>query len=253
MIALSVNVNKVATLRNSRGGDKPSVLWAASTCIATGCQGITVHPRADQRHIRPSDVREVAAMLKDHPGIEYNIEGDARSDLLDLAIDVKPDQCTLVPVHPGEVTSDHGYRFPEDAESLRAPVTRLKDAGIRVSIFVEAGVENLEIAREIGVDRIEFYTGPFAESYANTEEHGARVFQSHIATATAAVKLGMGINAGHDLDLENLTLYRDLPGLAEVSIGHAIMCDALESGLAPTVRNYLNVLAGQPAPARGQA
>lgn len=255
MIALSVNINKVATLRNSRGGDRPSVLWAARTCIEAGCQGITVHPRADERHIRPADVRELAALLKDHPGIEYNIEGDARPDLLDLATEVKPNQCTLVPTTPGEITSDHGYRFPEDAKELSEPVARLKDAGIRVSIFVEAGVENLEAAREIGVDRIELYTGPFADLSAVASAEGEaperradrlqEVFETHIATANDARALGMGVNAGHDLDLNNLTLYRTLPGLAEVSIGHAIICDALEMGLAPTVRAYLDVLAGR--------
>lgn len=244
MIALSVNVNKVATLRNARGGDRPSVLWAAEKCIDAGAQGVTVHPRADERHIRPADVREMAEFLKAHPEIEYNIEGDPRPDWMELVLEVAPHQATLVPVRPGEVTSDHGYRFPEDAVALAPHIARLKDAGIRTSIFVDAGVERLEVAKEIGVDRIELYTGPFAWAFEAGQGEGRARYEELRATAEEAVGLGFGINAGHDLDLENLVMMRDLPGLAEVSIGHALMCDALEMGLAAAVKAYLNVLAG---------
>lgn len=242
MIRLSVNVNKVATLRNSRGGNLPSVEWAVETCLSAGAHGITVHPRADERHIRPGDVRSVARMLEGRSGIEYNIEGDPRPDWLDLVLEVRPDQATLVPVRPGEVTSDHGFTFPADAELLREPVRRLKEAGIRVSIFVEAGVANLAVARELGVDRIELYTGPFAHVFEQDVGRARDLFKQHIATAEEALALGLGINAGHDLNLRNLAMYRDLPGLAEVSIGHAIICDALEMGLSRAVRAYLRVL-----------
>lgn len=243
MIRLSVNVNKIATLRNSRGGDEPSVLRATQTCIDAGAHGITVHPRADLRHIRPDDVLSLADMLKDHPDVEYNIEGDPRRDWLDLVLAVRPHQATLVPVRPGEVTSDHGYTFPDDAGDLREPVARLTEAGIRVSVFVEAGVPNLDLARKLGIDRIELYTGPFAHAFDADPDQAREHFDRHAATARKALDAGLGINAGHDLNLRNLVMYRSLPGLAEVSIGHAIVCDALEIGLAATVRAYLHVLA----------
>jgi pyridoxine 5-phosphate synthase len=243
MINLSVNVNKVATLRNSRGGARPSVEWAVATCIAAGARGITVHPRADRRHITPEDVRSVAARLGEHPGVEYNIEGDPRRDWMELVLEVRPTQATLVPVSPGEITSDHGYRFAEDRKALEGPVGRLREAGIRVSAFVDAGAGNLEIARAIGIDRIELYTGPFAEAYEAGGEAGAAAhWESLRSTATRAVELGLGVNAGHDLDLNNLKLMRRLPGLQEVSIGHALIADALEMGLAAAVRAYLDAL-----------
>ena len=248
MIALSVNVNKVATLRNSRGGKRPSVAWAVRTCIAAGARGITVHPRADQRHITPGDVREIAGIVRRHRGIEYNIEGDARPDLIDLVLQVRPDQCTLVPTTPGEVTSNHGWRFERDAGMLRGPIGRLKDAGIRVAAFVDAGVEDLELGRELGLDRIELYTEPYAIACEEGNSQARQAFDLLAATARDAVRLGMGVNAGHDLDLNNLGRLLDLPGLAEVSIGHALISDALQMGLEAAVRAYLGVLAGQSPP-----
>lgn len=243
MLSLSVNVNKVATLRNSRGGTRPSLAWAVETCIAAGAQGITVHPRADRRHITPEDVRSTAWQLKRHAGVEYNIEGDPREEWIDLVLEVKPTQATLVPVSPGEITSDHGYRFRDDRSSLEPTVSRLKAAGIRVSAFVDPWAEDLEIAKAIGIDRIEIYTGPFALAYEEGGEAGAERDWAMIREISArAKKAGLGINAGHDLDLRNLTLMRRLEGLREVSIGHALIADALEMGLSRAVRAYLEVL-----------
>lgn len=243
MIKLSVNVNKVATLRNSRGGRRPSVEWAVETCIAAGAHGITVHPRADRRHITPEDVRSVAAHLKDHPGIEYNIEGDPREEWIELVLEVRPTQATLVPVTPGEITSDHGFRFAEDRESLEPIVRRLKQSGIRVAAFVDPWAKDLEIARDLGIDRIEIYTGPFAMAYEEGGEVGAgRDWKMICEIAARAGALGLGVNAGHDLDLKNLRLMRRLEGLQEVSIGHALIADALEMGLDAAVGAYLTAL-----------
>lgn len=243
MIKLSVNVNKVATLRNSRGGTRPSVEWAVATCIQAGAQGITVHPRADARHITPDDVRSVAAQLRSHPRVEYNIEGDPRPEWIDLVLEVRPTQATLVPVSPGEITSDHGYRFEQDAAALEEPLRRLREAGIRVSAFVDPGVGHLERAKSIGIDRIELYTGPFAHDYEEGGESAARSeWEKMLETAERARGAGLGINAGHDLDLKNLSLMKRLPGLMEVSIGHALIADALEMGLAAAVRAYLRAL-----------
>ena len=242
MISLSVNVNKVATLRNSRGGERPSPAWAARVCIAAGAQGITVHPRADQRHIRPEDVREIAGIVKEHPTVEFNIEGDPRPDWIDLVLEVAPHQATLVPVKPGEITSDHGYRFPQDSDSLRDPVARIKDRGLRVSVFAEAGVQGLAEAKALGIDRIELYTEPYARASEMGATEARSSFDLFAATAREAARLGLGVNAGHDLDLRNLPLFSTLPGLCEVSIGHALMSDALEMGLDAAVREYLSVL-----------
>jgi len=245
VIRLSVNVNKVATLRNSRGGQVPSVREASSACLAAGAGGITVHPRLDQRHIRPDDVRELAELLREPRtrGVELNIEGDPRRDWLALVHEVKPDQATLVPVRPGEVTSEAGWR-EQDATGLPAVIGELHRAGIRVSVFVDATVAAVEWARRVSADRIELYTEPFAAAYARSPEEGRAVFGEHVRAAERAHALGLGINAGHDLDLQNLTLYRTLPHLDEVSIGHALMSRALFVGLERTVREYLQVLAG---------
>ena len=232
MINLSVNVNKVATLRNSRGEDVPNVVQAVQTCINTGAQGITVHPREDQRHIKPHDVYEIAEMVT----VEYNIEGDPRPDLLDMAIEVRPDQCTLVPVTPGEVTSDHGWDLTVEGEGLKPVIQRLKDAGIRVGLFSGTGLHQIELAKEVGADRVEFYTAPYA--WAKTEQEIAHEFGLLVKAAEKAVSLGLGINAGHDLNLENLPRMRNLPGLREVSIGHHLMAHALYVGLEQSVKDY---------------
>lgn len=243
MVRLSVNVNKVATLRNSRGGTSPSVLEAVETCIAAGAPGITVHPRADERHIRASDVREIARLLRSrYKGIEFNIEGDPRRDLLDLVHEVRPDQCTLVPVVPGEITSQAGWqrggadRIPEVVSALRA-------AGIRVSLFVDPEPDPIQWAASIGAHRVELYTEPFARAFERGAAEARQSFGRYAAAAEHAAAAGIGVNAGHDLDLDNLVLFRSLPHLDEVSIGHAIMSRALFVGLATVVREYLAVLA----------
>ena len=239
---LSVNVNKVATLRNSRGGSVPSVLEAARVCLAAGSPGITVHPRADARHITFGDVREIAAELKPLKGrIELNIEGDPRPDLLALAEEVDPDQFTLVPVRAGEITSQAGWDPSGDSAGMRAVVRRLKDAGIRVSIFVDPDEAAVRWASSVGGDRIELYTEPFAKAFHAGRGHDS--FDTYARAARLAHELGLGVNAGHDLDLDNLRLFRDLPHLDEVSIGHALISHALYVGLERAVRDYLFALA----------
>jgi pyridoxine 5-phosphate synthase len=238
---LSVNVNKVATLRNSRGGSVPSVVEATRVCLAAGTPGITVHPRADARHITFADVRDIGAELVPLKGrIELNIEGDPRPDLLALAEDVRPDQFTLVPVRSGEITSQAGWDPSSDAGELRVVVRRLKDAGIRVGIFVDPDEAAVRWAAAAGGDRIELYTEPFARAFH--AGRGAESFDTYAKAARTAHELGLGVNAGHDLDLDNLTLFRDLPYLDEVSIGHALISHALYVGLDRAVRDYLSAL-----------
>jgi pyridoxine 5-phosphate synthase len=245
MIRLSVNVNKVATLRNSRGGSVPSVVDAVEACLRAGAQGITVHPRADRRHITPDDVRNVAQALQgSRPPIEYNIEGDARPDLLELVAEVAPDQCTLVPVLPGEITSQAGWTRGPDADRLPGVVADLKSRNVRVSLFVDANAAGIDLAAAVGADRVELYTEPFARAFERGLDAARRSFEIYAAAAERARSHGLGVNAGHDLDLENLTLFRDLPHLDEVSIGHAIVSRALFHGLAPVVREYVAVLGG---------
>jgi pyridoxine 5-phosphate synthase len=245
MIRLSVNVNKVATLRNSRGGREPSVLEAVECCLAAGAPGITVHPRADERHIRPQDVRDIARALEGRrPAIEFNIEGDPRPDLLELVHEVRPDQCTLVPVVPGEITSHGGWRPGKSGERLPEVVAALRSQGIRVSVFVDPLPNSIEWAAEVRADRVELYTEPFARAFEAGPESARRSFDGFADAARLAKARGLGINAGHDLDLENLTLFRTLPHLDEVSIGHAIISRALFRGLSTVVREFLDVLAG---------
>jgi pyridoxine 5-phosphate synthase len=245
MARLSVNVNKVATLRNSRGGRVPSVLEAVAVCLAAGSPGITVHPRADRRHITPEDVRDIAHELRENaPGVEYNIEGDPRPELLELVHEVRPDQCTLVPVAPGEITSHAGWQPgalpPQTVEGLRS-------RGIRVSLFVDATPPSIRWAATTGADRVELYTEPFGRAFEDGPDAAARSFAGYVEVAQLAHSLGLGVNAGHDLDLVNLVLFRELPFLDEVSIGHAIMSRALFVGLSTVVREYLDVLAARGA------
>lgn len=244
MIRLSVNVNKVATIRNSRGGSTPRLLDAVDACLAAGAMGITVHPRADRRHITPDDVHDIArALAAARPAVEYNIEGDPRSELLDLVSRIGPDQCTLVPVTPGEITSHRGWRPGPGAEGLAAVIGTLKARGIRVSLFVEPDAAAVAFAAECSADRVELYTEPFARAFERGQAEAERSFARYVSAAEQAHRLGMGINAGHDLDLENLRLFRDLPHLDEVSIGHAIISRAIFVGLERVVGEYLSVLA----------
>ncbi len=244
MIRLSVNVNKVATLRNARAGRVPSVVDAVEACIAAGAPGITVHPRADRRHIGPDDVREIARTLSGvAPRVEYNIEGDPRPELLDLVDEVRPDQCTLVPVLPGEITSQAGWQPGPYTERMPEIVRRLHGLGVRVSLFVDARADPIEWAASVGADRVELYTEPYARAFERGHEFARRSLASYADAARLAHSLGLGVNAGHDLDLANLVVFRDLPFLDEVSIGHAVISRALFVGLSAVVREYLAVLA----------
>lgn len=242
-VRLSVNVNKVATLRNSRGGAVPSVVAAVDTCIAAGAPGITVHPRADQRHITPGDVRDIAARLAPlRDAVEFNIEGDPRADLIDLVLEVRPHQCTLVPVQPGEITSQAGWSADTSSERLVAVIRRLQLERIRVSLFVDPQEAPVRWAKHVGADRVELYTEPYARDFAAGGATRSAAFSAYAAAAELAHSLGMGINGGHDLDLDNLPLFRTLPHLDEVSIGHALISRALFTGLDRAVRDYLDVL-----------
>jgi pyridoxine 5-phosphate synthase len=246
MTALSVNVNKIAVLRNSRGGDEPDVVRAARACIAAGCQGITVHPRPDRRHIRPDDVRALAALCTG--GIEFNIEGNGFAlpregypGLFALVRETRPAQCTLVPDGDAQITSDHGFDLRADAARLRPLIAELKSCGARVSLFMDAGSPDIARAVELGADRVELYTGPYAAAFARGDH--SRELAACVASAEAARAAGLGVNAGHDLDQANLpVLQAAIPYLDEVSIGHALIGDALYAGLAPTVRAYLQIL-----------
>ena len=248
MIALSVNVNKIATLRNSRGGDIPDMLTAVDTCVAAGAQGITVHPREDQRHIRPTDVQDIAERLKEintqkRANIEYNIEGDPRPDLIDRVLRTKPTQCTLVPVVTGEITSHTVWDIRKDGDMLKPIIKALKNADIRVSLFSGTDVEQIARTHDIGADRIELYTAPYAMAQTKPEiEHEFALLEN---AAVKAVDLGLGVNAGHDLNLENLPLMQKLTGLLEVSIGHHLMADALYIGLEAAVNAYRRALGQQ--------
>jgi pyridoxine 5-phosphate synthase len=241
MVRLSVNVNKIATVRNSRGGSVPSVLQAVRVCVDAGAPGITVHPRADARHITAADVHEVSAWLQTLGGrVEFNIEGDPRPDLLHMVHEVKPTQCTLVPVKPGEITSQAGWSPHTPREEMAAIVRGLQSDGIRVSIFVDPEEAPIRWAADIGADRVELYTEPFARAFERGA--GRASFEAYASAARLAASLGLGVNAGHDLDLENLVFFRDLPHLDEVSIGHALVSHALFVGLERSVRDYLEAL-----------
>nr|WP_199045394.1 pyridoxine 5'-phosphate synthase [Dyella sp. ASV24] len=246
MTLLSVNVNKIAVLRNSRGGVEPDVLRAAHACMDAGCGGITVHPRPDQRHIRPDDVRALAAITRGR--VEYNIEGNpfapARGSypgLIELAREVRPTQVTLVPDGDGQITSDHGFDLTRDIDTLKPLVAALRDIGCRVSLFVDSGATGFDAALAIGVQRIEIYTGPYAEAFE--DGHVQEELERCADTARRAQQAGLAVNAGHDLSQANLGTFKAaIPGLAEVSIGHALVGEALYEGLTTTVRKYLQIL-----------
>nr|AIA13472.1 Pyridoxal phosphate biosynthesis protein PdxJ [uncultured bacterium] len=240
MTKLSVNLNKVALLRNSRDIGRPSVTRAAEICLKAGAHGLTLHPRPDERHARASDVNELAELLKHAPDVEFNVEGNPFPQFMELVRRVKPTQCTLVPDSPEALTSDHGWNLDEDAERLRPIIEELKRLGIRVSLFMDADSSHIERAREIGADRVELYTEPYAASYGSAEsETILSQFRDAAARAQAA---GLGVNAGHDLNLENLGKFCSIPNVLEVSIGHALIADALELGLFDAVSAYLKIL-----------
>jgi pyridoxine 5-phosphate synthase len=235
--ALSVNLNKVALVRNTRHLGIPSVTRAATLCLEAGAAGITVHPRPDERHIRAGDVHDLAALLKAWPDREFNIEGNPFHNLMDFVRQVRPHQVTFVPDSEGQFTSDHGWTFPQDAERLKPLIDEAKALGARVSLFMDPIPEAMAPAKAVGADRVELYTETYASAYGTPNQ--TEVLSAFKATAEAALKAGLGINAGHDLNRDNLhTFLTTVPGVQEVSIGHALIADALEIGYTETVRAY---------------
>lgn len=236
MTKLSVNINKVATLRNARGGNNPDVIRVALDCEQFGAQGITVHPRPDERHIRHQDVFDLRPRLT----TEFNIEGYPHDDFCDLVLQVQPAQVTLVPDAPDQLTSNHGWNTKVYADFLRPIIGRFKEKGIRVSVFVDADKEMVRYAKDLGADRVELYTEPYAANYARNREEAIAPF---IEAARYCKEIGLGLNAGHDLSLQNLAYFHQcIPWTDEVSIGHALICDALYMGLKETIQQYLNCL-----------
>lgn len=236
MTKLSVNINKVATLRNARGGNNPDVVRVALDCEKFGAQGITVHPRPDERHIRHQDVFDLRPRLS----TEFNIEGNPSDDFCSLVLKAKPDQVTLVPDAPDQLTSNHGWNTIKHEAFLRDVVGRFKAAGIRVSIFIDAQPLLADYAKKVGADRVELYTEPYAVNYAANREEAIAPF---VQTAIHCREIGLGLNAGHDLSLQNLAYFhQQIPWADEVSIGHALICDALYLGLRETISEYLACL-----------
>jgi pyridoxine 5-phosphate synthase len=244
MAKLSVNVNKVATLRNTRDTGYPSIVRLATIALDAGAAGITVHPRPDQRHIRAGDVRDLARLLRSYPSAEFNIEGNPFHGYMELVREVRPAQCTLVPDEPEAVTSNQGWTLDARTLARLTPVVaELKSLGCRVSLFVDPDVGAMQPAATLGADRVELYTEPYAAAHA--AGNGRRVADAFAAAATAARAQGLGVNAGHDLNLENLPpLIQAIPFLAEVSIGHALIGDAMEFGMAETVKRYVVAAGG---------
>lgn len=236
MTKLSVNINKVATIRNARGGNNPDVLKVAVDCEKFGAQGITVHPRPDERHIRYQDVRDIKPQIT----TEFNIEGNPIDKYIKLVLEVKPTQVTLVPDADNQITSNHGWDTVANKGFLTDVIGQFKEAGIRTSIFVDAEPKMVEAARMCGTDRIELYTEPYAAGYEANREEAIKPF---VEAAEVAREVGLGLNAGHDLSLQNLTYFhQNIPWLDEVSIGHALICDALYFGLEDTIKRYLACL-----------
>lgn len=236
MTKLSVNINKIATLRNARGGNNPNLIQVAKDCERFGAQGITVHPRPDQRHVRYQDVYD----LKQTVTTEFNIEGYPSERFMELVLDVKPEQVTLVPDPPEAITSDNGWDTVNDAEELIPITTKLKAAGIRVSVFANPDIKIIEGAKNCGVDRVELYTGPYADNFEVNKE---KAVSDYLLAGNKAKELGIGLNAGHDLDLTNLAFLKaTIPHMDEVSIGHALVCDAIYYGLENTIQLYLRQL-----------
>ena len=243
MTKLSVNLNKIALIRNSRQTSIPNLIEAADVCVNSGADGITIHPRPDMRHARPADVYELA----DHLNVEFNIEGNPLAEkseeypgFLELVKKVKPTQCTLVPDDPEQLTSDHGFDLRIKNSRLAQTISQLQDLGIRVSLFLDPEILQVELAKEIGTDRIELYTGPYAEAYGTPKEEV--IYKNYFKAAKIAQEIGLGLNAGHDLNLENLKKFVQVPGLQEVSIGHALIVDAIYMGLSNAVKKYKRIL-----------
>jgi pyridoxine 5-phosphate synthase len=242
MTKLSVNVNKIALLRNQRGVGYPSVVECAKICLDAGAAGITVHPRPDQRHIRPGDVYELAELLRSYPSAEFNIEGNPFYEYLSYARDVKPTQCTLVPDSPEASTSDHGWDIVRDSPRLMPCVDEIKSVGSRVSLFMDAHAQTMIEAKQLGADRVELYTEPYAHGFATGNLNAVDPFAE---AAKRAAEVGLGVNAGHDLSLDNLGFFLErVPNVLEVSIGHAFVSDALKFGLSETTKKYCAICEG---------
>ena len=238
MTALSVNLNKVALVRNTRSIGIPSVTHAAVLALEAGADGITVHPRPDGRHVRANDVAELAGLLRRWPAAEFNIEGNPFHGLMEYVAQVRPHQCTFVPDETGAFTSDHGWNLPADAERLAPLIAEAKSLGARVSLFMDPLPDAMRLAAQLGAERVELYTEPYAQSFGTARE--AEVVRQYAVAAEAALVVGLGVNAGHDLNRANLAPFLAVvPGVDEVSIGHALIADAIEFGLATTVRMYL--------------
>ena len=247
MVALSINLNKIALIRNSREGNYPNVISHAQLCIDEGVEGITVHPRPDQRHIRPIDVRQLNQLVSPLSTVEFNIEGNPFAPSLGdypgfiaLVKESQPEQCTLVPDNNDQLTSDHGFDLNITGEQLMPIIQDLKARGIRVALFMDPDPAQIQLAAQVGADRVELYTGPYAAAWGT--DNLDRLFQRHLAAAELATSLGMGVNAGHDLNLDNLAKFASIPSLLEVSIGHAFTVDSLAMGMTNALRAYKTLL-----------
>ena len=250
MTILSVNLNKVALIRNARLGHSPSVVEAARVCLQAGAGGVTLHPRPDERHARPADVRDLAALVKDRPGAELNIEGNPFPEFVALVRLTRPTECTLVPDSVAALTSDHGWDLTADGARLRPLIAELHDLGVRVSVFLDPDTEQVEQASALGADRIELYTEPYARAFETAQANA--VLRGFCRAAQRAREVGLGVNAGHDLNLKNLSVFcASIPGLYEVSIGHALISHALEVGLESAVRDYCAIIAANEPPLNG--
>ena len=249
MTALSINLNKIALLRNSRDTNFPDPVYFAERCIDLGCQGITVHPRPDMRHIRPDDVTRLSTLVSGHADVEYNIEGNPFAStsgdypgFVELTLEHCPDQVTLVPDSDDQLTSDHGFDLNHSGESLVPIIERFQRDGIRVSLFMDPNIEQIQLAHDIGADRIELYTGPYAESFQRNAPDFQTVHERFSTAAQYAQSLGLGVNAGHDLNLKNLETFSTIPNILEVSIGHAFIVDTMLLGIDNAIRAYLAAL-----------
>ncbi|MEX2365585.1 MAG: pyridoxine 5'-phosphate synthase [Pseudohongiellaceae bacterium] len=247
--ALSLNLNKIALLRNSREGNYPNPVEYGRLCIEAGGDGITVHPRPDQRHIRPDDVHELAGLCREYEHIEFNVEGNPFAEeigeypgFLKLVEATRPDQVTLVPDNDDQLTSDHGFNLKVDGDRIRPIIQQLHVQGIRVSLFMDPDPEQIALAQDIGANRIELYTGPYAWAYERNDKNLETLFQRYANAAKAAREIGLGVNAGHDLNLDNLPRFLQIPDILEVSIGHAFTADSLLMGMENCVQAYLDIV-----------
>ena len=247
-VDLSVNLNKIALLRNSREGEFPNLLEFGRRCLSLGASGLTVHPRPDQRHIRSGDILPLAALLKEYPGREFNIEGNPFASaqgsypgFLNLVMEARPHQCTLVPDGNDQLTSDHGFDLRKDGEKLSPILKQLRQKNIRTSLFMDPDPAQIALAKNIGADRIELYTGPYAWAVTNNDPHLDAIVDRYYQAAKYAGEIGLGVNAGHDLNLANLPRFVNAPYLLEVSIGHALTVDALSIGWDKAITSYLDI------------